>query len=238
MPIFLLKSIMSLIFFSAALGAALSMLTLMGRQNRKMKPSLLKTLHKINGYIFLLLLMVISYFCIQYVAGVGDRLPPRAISHSILALFLIVIFFIKISIVRFFKQFLKFVPVLGIIVLSLAFVVCATSAGFYLLRSADSYAESIDDSTLPVNSLEGSAEKGKVLFQNNCSFCHYADKEESQTGPGLKNLLKKDKLPHSGRPATVENIRNQLIHPVHSMPSFQDLPELDIADLLAYLKII
>ena len=159
MPIFLLKSIMSLIFFSAALGAALSMLTLMGRQNRKMKPSLLKTLHKINGYIFLLLLMVTSYFCIQYVAGVGDRLPPRAISHSILALFLIVIFFIKISIVRFFKQFLKFVPVLGIIVLSLAFVVCATSAGFYLLRSADSYSESIDDSTLPINSLESSAEK-------------------------------------------------------------------------------
>lgn len=231
---------MGLIFFTAALGASLSMLTLMGRPNRKMKPSLLKILHKINGYIFLLLLLVISYVCIKYVAGVGDRLPPRAISHSVLALFLLVIFFIKISIVRFFKQFLKFVPVLGIIVLSLAFVVTATSAGFYLLRSNNSFTESIDDSTIPINSLEleSSAEKGKVLFQNKCSFCHYADKEENQTGPGLKGLLKKDKLPHSGRPATVENIRNQLIHPVHSMPSFKDLPELDIADLLAYLGII
>lgn len=231
---------MGLIFFAAALGAALSMLTLMGRQNRKMTPSLLKILHKINGYIFLLLLMIISYVCIKYVAGVGDRLPPRAISHSVLALFLLILFFIKISIVRFFKQFLKFVPVLGIIVLSLAFVVTATSAGFYLLRSANSFSENVDDPTFPLNSLEleGSAEKGKILFQDKCSFCHYADKEESQTGPGLKGLLKKDKLPHSGRPATVENIRNQLIHPVHSMPSFKDLPELDIADLLAYLGII
>ncbi len=231
---------MGLIFFAAALGAALAMLTLMGRQNRKMKPPLLKTMHKINGYIFLLLLLVISYICIKYVAGVGDRLPPRAISHSVLALFLLILFFIKFSIVRFFKQFLKFVPVLGIIVLSLAFVVTATSAGFYLIRSANSFSESMDDSTLPMNSLEleGSAENGKVLFQNKCSFCHYADKEENQTGPGLKGLLKKDKLPHSGRPATVENIRNQLIHPVHSMPSFKDLPDQDIADLLAYLGII
>ncbi len=229
---------MGLIFFAAALGAALSMLTLMGRQNRKMTSSLLKILHKINGYIFLLLLMIISYVCIKYVAGVGDRLPPRAISHSVLALFLLILFFIKISIVRFFKQFLKFVPVLGIIVLSLAFVVTATSAGFYLLRSTNSFSESMDDPILPLNSLYGSAEKGKILFQDKCSFCHYADKEESQTGPGLKGLLKKDKLPHSGRPATVENIRNQLIRPVHSMPSFKDLPDQDIADLLAYLGII
>lgn len=238
MPIFLLKSIMGLIFFATALGAALSMFTLMGRPNRKMKPSFLKILHKTNGFIFLLLLLVISYICIKYVAGVGDSLPPRAISHSILALFLLIIFFIKILIVRFFKQFLKFVPVLGIIVLTLAFVVSATSAGFYFLRSADSISETVDNSALPLNSLKGSAEKGKALFQNNCSFCHYADKEESQTGPGLKGLLKKEKLPHSGRPATVENVRNQLINPIHSMPSFKDLPEQDLADLLAYIGII
>ena len=229
---------MGLIFFAAALGAALSMLTLMGRQNRKMKPSLLKILHKINGYIFLLLLLVISYVCIKYVAEAGGNLHPRAISHSVLALFLLIIFFIKILIVRFFKQFLKFVPVLGIIVLSLAFVVSATSAGFYFLRSADSFSTNMDNSTLPVKSLEGSAETGAVLFQNKCGFCHYADREESQTGPGLKGLLKKEKLPHSGRPATIENVKNQLINPVSFMPSFKDLPEKDIADLLAYLGII
>jgi len=229
---------MGLIFFAAALGAALSMLTLMGRQNRKMKPSLLKILHKINGYIFLLLLLVISYVCIKYVAEAGGNLHPRAISHSVLALFLLIIFFIKILIVRFFKQFLKFVPVLGIIVLSLAFVVSATSAGFYFLRSADSFSTNMDNSTLPVKSLEGSAETGAVLFQNKCGFCHYADREESQTGPGLKGLLKKEKLPHSGRPSTIENVKNQLINPVSFMPSFKDLPEKDIADLLAYLGII
>ena len=229
---------MGLIFFATALGAALSMFTLMGRPNRKMKPSFLKILHKTNGFIFLLLLLVISYICIKYVAGVGDSLPPRAISHSILALFLLIIFFIKILIVRFFKQFLKFVPVLGIIVLALAFVVCATSAGFYFLRSANSSSANGNDSILSSDSIEGSAERGEVVFQNKCSSCHYADKEETFMGPGLKGLLKKEKLPHSGRPATVENVRNQLINPVSFMPSFKDLPEQDIADLLAYLGII
>ncbi len=229
---------MGLVLFAAALGAALSMFTLMGRQNRKMKPSLLKILHKINGYIFLLLLLVISYFCIKYVAGIGDRLPPRAISHIILALFLLIIFFIKILIVRFFKQFLKFVPVLGMIVLSLAFVVTATSAGFYLLRSANSSSSNVENSILSTNSIEDSAEKGEVLFQNKCSSCHYADKEDTLIGPGLKELLKNEKLPHSGRPATIENVRSQLINPVSFMPSFKDLPEQDLADLLAYLGII
>jgi len=229
---------MGLIFFAAALGAALSMLTLMGRPNRKMKPPLLKILHKTNGYIFFLLLLVISYVCIKYVAGVGDSLHPRAISHSILALFLIIIFFIKISIVRFFKQFLKFAPALGIIVLSLAFVVTATSAGFYFLRSANSSSVNVDDSILTTNSIVRSAEKGEDLFRSKCSSCHYADKEETLMGPGLKGLLKKEKLPHSGRPATVENLRSQLINPVSFMPSFKDLPEQDIKDLLAYLGII
>ncbi|MCJ7579513.1 MAG: cytochrome c [Candidatus Aminicenantes bacterium] len=238
MPIFLLKSIMGLIFFAAALGAALSMLTLMGRPNRKMQPSLLKILHKTNGYIFFLLLLVISYICIKYVAGVGDSLHPRAISHSILALFLLIIFFIKILIVRFFKQFLKFVPVLGIIVFTLAFVVTATSAGFYFLRSANSSSTNLDDTLLSTNSIEGSGERGEVLFQKKCSSCHYAKKEETLMGPGLKGLLKKEKLPHSGRAATVENVRNQLIDPVSFMPSFKDLPEQDIADLVAYLGII
>lgn len=238
MHIFLLKSIMGLIFLAAALGAALSMFTLMGRPNRKTRPSLLKILHKTNGFIFFLLLLVISYVCIKYVAGVGDNLQPRAISHSILALFLLIIFFIKISIVRFFKQFLKFVPVLGIIVLSLAFVVTATSAGFYFLRSANSSPAAVVDSTFSANSNEGSVEKGEILFQNKCSFCHYADREESQTGPGLLGLLKKEKLPHSGRPATVENVRNQLINPISFMPSFKNLPEQDIKDLLVYLGIL
>ncbi len=229
---------MALFFFAAALGAALSMLTLMGRQNKKLKPPFLKNLHKIHGFIFLVLLLVISYFCIKYVAGVGGALSPRAISHSVLALFLLIIFFIKILIVRFFKQFLKFVPVFGIIVLTLAFVVTGTSAGFYLLRSHHSPSNLLDEPTSSQSSVEGSFETGAVLFQNKCSFCHYADREESQTGPGLKSLLKKEKLPHSGRPATAENVKSQLINPISFMPSFKDLTDQEMADLLAYLEII
>lgn len=238
MAIFQLKSILGLIFFAAALGAAFSMLTLMGRQNKKSNPSLLRTLHKINGYIFFLLLLIISYICIQYVGQTGGVLSPRALSHSVLALFLLGLFFIKLLIVRFFKQFLKFAPVLGITVLSLAFVVTATSAGFYFLRAPYGSGSQAEELASKIESLEVSAETGASLFQNKCSFCHQTNSEEALSGPGLKGLLKKEKLPHSGRPATIENVKNQILNPISFMPSFKDLSAQEMADLLAYLEII
>jgi cytochrome c2 len=238
MPLFLWKSILGIVFFAAALGAALSMLILMGRQNHKVKPKHLRRTHKIFGFVFFFLLLVISFKCIQYVAGVGDQMPLRAVSHSVLALLLFIIFAVKILIVRFFKQFLKYIPVFGMTVFCLAFVVTATSAGFYLLRSSHSPAETAEVSFPSTSPSKGSAEKGKILFTNKCSFCHYADREEDKMGPGLKSLLKKDKLPYSGRPATVENVKTQLLHPVLTMPAFKDLKDKELADLIAYLEFI
>jgi mono/diheme cytochrome c family protein len=234
MPIFLLKSILGLVFFFASMGAFLTMLTLMGRPNLKTSPKGLKTLHKSFGLLFLVLLLVLSYICIKYVGGVGDQLSLRAVSHSFLSLGLLVIFFIKITIVRFYKQFLKFVPVLGIVVFSLAFVVTATSAGYYFLRAANPPSpigqEMASPGTAP------STEQGKALYEAKCAFCHFADREENKMGPGLKRILNRETLPHSGRPAIEENIINQLTRPVLSMPAFNDLSEPEIANLLAYLK--
>ncbi len=78
--------------------------------------------------------------------------------------------------------------------------------------------------------------KGQTLFDNRCSFCHYADRTNSKMGPGLKGVLKGEKLPYSGRPATSENVKQQIRNPISTMPSFASLSEEDIAALLAYLK--
>lgn len=238
MPIFLLKSILGLIFFSLGIGAALSMLTLMGRQNRKMSAPLLRIMHKTFGFIFLVLFIVLSVICIKYVAMAGDQLPPRAISHSILALALFIILAIKILIVRFYKQLLKFVPVMGLFIFFLAFIVTASSSGFYFLRLATPPSPGIETPLPNTKPLLGSVERGKIIFQDNCSFCHYHDREENKMGPGLKGLLKKETLPLSGKPATIENVRNQIIRPFLTMPSFKSLPEQDMADLLVYIEIL
>jgi mono/diheme cytochrome c family protein len=79
-------------------------------------------------------------------------------------------------------------------------------------------------------------QQGAALFEQNCSACHYPDRRETKIGPGLKGILKGDRLPVSGRPATVESVRDQLITPYKTMPSFAHLSEGEVAALIAFLK--
>jgi len=46
----------------------------------------------------------------------------------------------------------------------------------------------------------------------------------------------KEKLPYSDRPATVDNVNQQLIRPALVMPSFTKLTDQEMSDLIVYLK--
>jgi len=236
MSLFLFKSILALIFLVAGVIAIICMFALMGKTERKISATFLRRMHKVAGFVFAILLLVISYFCIRYVAMVGDQLSGRAVMHSVLSLALFIVLIIKISIVQFYKQFLRFVPTMGIIVFILAFVVFSTSAGYYFLRTLCAKDVSEEPPTPPAVVIEGNMERGTSLFKNKCSGCHFSDKEENKIGPSLKNILKKEKLPSSGRPANSYNIIKQLKTPLLSMPSFPSLSEQDLADLMTYLK--
>ena len=236
MSLFLIKSILSIIFLLSGLVAIICMLTQMGKAEKKISAAFLRKMHKISGFVFFGLLLVISYFCLRYWAMVGDQISTRAIFHGVLAFGLLIIFILKISIVQFYKQFLRFAPVLGMTVFCLAFVVFSTSGGYYFLRMLYSNPEQMEISTVSQPQIQGSMESGAILFQNKCRSCHYAEKEDKKLGPGLKNLLKSEKLPQSGRRATVENVKQQLIRPILEMPSFANLSEQEFADLFAYLE--
>jgi len=83
---------------------------------------------------------------------------------------------------------------------------------------------------------EGLAAKGAVIFQQDCSACHFADSTATKIGPGLKGIFKRDKFSVSGQAVTEENFRKQLITPFDKMPPFGYLTEAQIAALAAYLK--
>jgi len=83
---------------------------------------------------------------------------------------------------------------------------------------------------------EGPAVEGARIFNERCSFCHYADKTETKIGPGLQGLFNLKSMPSSGVPVSNANIRKQLKTPFKNMPPFSDLPEEDIEALIAYLK--
>jgi cytochrome c2 len=236
MSFFLFKSILAIFFLFAAIIAVITMLSLMGKAKRKVSVQILRKMHKSSGFVFAGLLLVISYFCLKYWAMVGDQISTRAVLHGVLSLTLIIILILKLSIVQFYKQFLRLVPVMGMIVFVLSFVVFSTSAGFFFLRTLGARTESSDISEPAQPPPQGSAEKGAALFKSKCLSCHFTDSEESKQGPGLKNILKKEKLPFSKRPSSIENIKKQLKTPFLTMPSFVSLSEQEITDLIAYLK--
>jgi len=238
MSFFLFKSILAIFFLLAAIIAVITMLSLMGKTEKERKTSaqLLRKMHRVAGFVFTGLLLIISYFCLKYWAMVGDQLSTRAAFHVVLSLALIIVFILKISIVQYYKQFLRFVPIMGMIVFVLSFTVFSTSAGFLFLRILAAKPESPEISEPSQIPHQGNAEKGAALFKNKCLSCHYADEEESKQGPGLKNILKTEKLPFSKRPATIDNIKKQLKTPFLAMPSFVSLSEQEITDLIAYIK--
>ncbi len=79
---------------------------------------------------------------------------------------------------------------------------------------------------------------GARLFRDKgCVQCHDADRTADQFGPGLEGLLDRQTLPSSGRAATRENVRRQLVDPYDSMPSYADrLNDEQMQALLDYLE--
>ncbi len=227
------KSIATLFLLGFGLIALISMLTLMGRTERKTDAKFLRRLHKITGAVFALLFLVISYFCLHYVKVLGDGMSTRAVFHSVLALALFVVLAFKLSIAQFYRQFLRYVPGMGMTVFSLALLVFFTSGGYYFLVGGESQEQKSPQAEVGT---AADAQTGKVLFESKCSFCHYADRTDSNLGPGLKGVLKEETLPASGKPATAENVEKQLLTPYQSMPSFSTLSGQEIEDLVAYLK--
>ena len=238
MPLFMFKSILAVVFFAASLVAVFSMLTMMGKSEKKVSPKTLKAVHKTAGFIFFALLLVLSYICLKYWIQAGDQVSSRASLHSVLSFGLLAVFLVKIFIAQFYKQLLRLMPALGITVFCLAFVVTGISAGYYMLRTwtaTPAAPASSTDEAILVSAGSGSVETGREIFTNKCGMCHMADSEESKAGPGLKNLLKKDILPTSQRPASLENVKEQIIRPFLGMPSFPELGEKEMSDLLAYI---
>jgi len=214
----------------------MTMLTVMGKAEKKMSVVTLRKMHKMFGFTFLILFLILGIMGSKFWAATGDDISTRAVLHAVLASGLFAIFILKIVIIQFYKQFLRIAPSLGMAVFCLSFVVFFISGGFYTLRAFSASSLPTEQSQMSLVQVQGNIEAGKALFEKKCSSCHLADSTEKKIGPGLQDLLYKDTLPHSGRPATIENILSQLERPVLTMPAYKDLTEQELADLIAYLN--
>lgn len=246
------KVIISVALLATALGAALSMLTLMGRKEKSMSAGALRSVHRIAGWLTVLLALINGFLGAKYVATVGDGMATRGALHGLVALGLLAALLIKLLIVKRFRQYLTMAPTLGLILLALLLVVIGTSTGFYLVRTiwgpgpptephvigetaveADSGS---DEASEPVASAEVIA-AGRQTYRAHCAGCHPTDPDRNGYGPTLPGLFSRETLAATGGPVTDEAVRQQILAPAGTMPAFEGrLDEREMDDLLAYMK--
>ncbi len=224
------KSILTLPLVGLAILNLIVMLELLGRTEKRFNPKSLRLIHRVVGICYIGLFLLISYFCLRVMRVSGQELSARAALHGALAVATFIVLCLKLSFVHFYRKYYSMAASLGFGVVLLTLLTGATSAGYYFTMRGT-------PATLPAVSLEeGLAREGAVVFNSNCSGCHFADKTDTKIGPGLKGLFKRDSLPVSGRPVTEANVRNQLKTPFREMPPFAHLPEEQVEALLAFLQ--
>lgn len=83
----------------------------------------------------------------------------------------------------------------------------------------------------------GSAAKGKELFEQKCSICHFADSSARKIGPGLKGISKRGTFTVNNNKVTTQNLMTWIENGDSLMPPFKDvLDAQQIKDVIAYVK--
>jgi len=224
------------------------MFEIFGRSEKRFNIEKLKNLHRANGIFYILLFILISYFCLDFMVKTKLEPSPRALFHSVFALTVLILLCLKISIIRFYRQFYGKVQSLGLLIALISFGMIGTSGAYFLLitklgtdipaakvgeQKKDALEEGIE---VVVKTDPKSIASGKGLYQSKCIFCHDPYSTRWKFGPGHQGILKNPLLPVSGKPATPENILNQLRNPFRNMPSFSELPENDVLNIIAFLN--
>ena len=81
------------------------------------------------------------------------------------------------------------------------------------------------------------AKRGKDIFQQKCSICHYDNSDQKKIGPGLKGLSKRGTFSVNGNKITDDSLRTWIENGDQLMPPFKDVLEAgQIKDVIAYVK--
>ncbi len=255
MTIFFLKSVLSLFALLPAAYGMYTMFEVFGGAAVADRAERLKRRHKVSGYGFVFLFVLVSYLCIGFLAASKTELSARSALHILLSLAIIVLFIVKVLFVRRYRQFYAQAKTIGILIGVLTFVLVGLSAGFYVTVTGFGRDLTVDRSAfyslrgpfLAVRQIAGPAAaairtdrlsiaRGRTLFAARCSACHDPASTRTIVGPGLKGVLRNPTMPASKRPATPESIRFQLRQPLGRMPSFAYLSDDEMNDLIAYLN--
>lgn len=231
-----LKTLLAVLLLVAGTTALLSMLSLVGRAERRASPEALRTVHRTAGYAFAGILVILVALGAYALSLTGDRVSMRVVFHIVLAGAVVVVLLYKILFARSYRQLSKYSSALGLTLFALTFVIAAISAGFVAVTAGTPLAPRLPAPADTVAAAGASVAAGELLFEHHCASCHYADDDAYKVGPGLGGMWARGVLQSSGDPVTDESVRRVIVSPTGSMPSFAtQLDPQELSDLLAYL---
>lgn len=163
-----ITSLIGTLFVIIGACAMFIMLELRGNPKDKLVNQRLMKTHRIFGYLFVVIFIIMLFLMIQKVSTYQEEFSPRAILHIALGSILIPLIIIKILIVRRFKRLGSHLLGIGIAVFITAFVLNSVTAGHYFLHQSDIRYVAISDSDSDV--LDETM--GRQLVTQKCGKCH------------------------------------------------------------------
>ena len=133
----MISSLTGCLFLFIGLAAVLIMLFLKGRSGHKIRGSLWIRTHRLCGYSFIIIYLLMAAGMVIRISGWREEFSPRVILHILSALVIFPLAGFKILIVRKLKLLSPTLLFLGLTLFSAAFVMNALTAGYYFLHRAD-----------------------------------------------------------------------------------------------------
>jgi cytochrome c len=106
---------------------------------------------------------------------------------------------------------------------------CVTIAGAGMLWAQDSGTKS--------SGAGAAVARGKSVFKQKCSVCHYDSSDQRKIGPGLKGLAKRGTFTTNGARITDDSLKAWIENGDQLMPPFKGTLEPgQLKDVIAYVK--
>ncbi|MEE8605267.1 MAG: hypothetical protein V3S65_07820 [Candidatus Aminicenantaceae bacterium] len=164
----LINAFLGVLFMLIGAVAAFIMIHLKGRSKDQIHGNTLVRGHRILGYTFICIYVLMVVTMIIRISYYQDELSPRSIFHVILALSLIPLLGVKLLVAKKYKLLTSRLFFLGMTIFLFAFLLNAISAGhYYLYKGAvrEVTISSIDRETM-------NEDIGRQLVVKKCSKCH------------------------------------------------------------------
>ncbi|MEW6349163.1 MAG: hypothetical protein AB1646_08880 [Thermodesulfobacteriota bacterium] len=138
----LIQIVLAIVLVAIGVIAAVLMLEVLGRPGRAENPSGKRAIHRLLGWVFIVLYLIMFVWMLPKAAWYSEQNEPyssRAFAHIFLALSLVPLLVAKVATVRRYKAFMQSAPLMGVLIASLTYLLVALTAGHDMVGMLKSF---------------------------------------------------------------------------------------------------